>query len=129
MANQADESTQRVFTASDYVKDGAERTVVRTSSDQDLVTLVEWIDPGKEFEAPHWHPEAAHVFVFTEGEGEALIGKGEWTTVRAGQFLVNPREKVHTVRNTSSTQRLVWTCVHVTHGLPYVSNEVREDHE
>ena len=41
MANQADESTQRVFTASDYVKDGAERTVVRTSSDQDLVTLVE----------------------------------------------------------------------------------------
>ena len=56
MANQADESTQRVFTASDYVKDGAERTVVRTSSDQDLVTLVEWIDPGKEFEAPHWAP-------------------------------------------------------------------------
>lgn len=129
MSSQPADSTERVFTTSDFVKDGADRTVVSTYRDQDLVTLVEWIDPGKEFEAPHWHPEAAHVFVFTEGEGEALLGKGEWAKVRAGQFLVNPREKVHAIRNTSTTQRLVWTCVHVTHGLPYVANEVDADHE
>jgi mannose-6-phosphate isomerase-like protein (cupin superfamily) len=124
-----DQSSDRIFTVDDFIKPDAERTVVRTYSDEDLVTLVEWIDPGKEFEPPHWHPEAAHVFVFTAGEGEALLGNGRWEPVRAGQFLVNPRNKVHALRNTSATERLVWACVHVTHGLPYVVNEVAEDHE
>ncbi len=103
-------------------------TVVSTYRDQDLVAIVEWCDPGKEFQPPHWHPEAAHVFIFTEGEGEALIGHGQWATVRAGQFLVNPREKVHAVRNASATERLVWACVHVSNG-PVSTNEVGEDHE
>jgi mannose-6-phosphate isomerase-like protein (cupin superfamily) len=124
----AETTSDRIFTVADFIKDGAERTVVRTYADEDLVTLVEWIDPGKEFEPPHWHPEAAHVFVFMSGEGEALLGNGVWQPVRAGQFLVNPRNKVHAMRNTSATERLVWTCIHVTHGLPYVVNEVDESH-
>jgi mannose-6-phosphate isomerase-like protein (cupin superfamily) len=121
-------TSDRIFTISDFIKDDAAKSVVRTYSDEDLVTLVEWIDPGKEFEPPHWHPEAAHVFVFVSGEGEALVGNGQWEPVKAGQFLVNPRNKVHAMRNTSATERLVWACIHVTHNLPYVVNEVDENH-
>ena len=124
----SEQTTDRVFTIDGFIKEGAERTVVRTYQDEDLVTLVEWVDPGKEFEAPHWHPQAAHVFIFTAGEGEALVGNGRWQSVRAGQFLVNPRNKVHAIRNTGS-ERLVWACVHVTHGLPYVVNKAGQEHE
>ena len=122
-------SEQRIFTVVDHIKEGAERTVTRTYQDDDLVTLVEWCEPGRDFQTPHWHPEAAHVFVFMDGEGEALMGHGNWQKVSAGQFLVCAREKVHAIRNTSQSKRLVWTCVHVTHGLPYVVNEVDEGHE
>jgi mannose-6-phosphate isomerase-like protein (cupin superfamily) len=125
----ADSEQARIFTIADFVNEDAARTVVATYRDEDVVTLVEWIDPGKEFEPPHWHPEAAHVFVFMSGEGEALVGNGKWEPVRAGQFIVQPRNRVHAMRNTSATERLVWACVHVTHGLPYVVNEVDEEHE
>lgn len=116
----------RIFTTSDFVRDGIERTVVRAYGDDDLMALVEWAEPGQLLEPPHWHPQAAHVFVFTEGEGETLLGSGVWEKVTAGQFLVNPRNRVHAVRNTSATDRLVWVCVHVTHGLPYEVIEVDE---
>jgi hypothetical protein len=43
-------ANERIFTISDFITDDAARLVVRTCSDQDLVTLVEWIDAGKEFE-------------------------------------------------------------------------------
>lgn len=117
------EAEQRIFTTNDYIEPGRERTVVRTSTDEDLTTLVEWVEPGALFEPPHWHPEAAHVFIFTEGEGEALV-HGEWQPVRAGQYLVCSRNEVHGIRNNTST-RLVWVCVHVTHG-PYVVNRADE---
>jgi quercetin dioxygenase-like cupin family protein len=125
----AENEQARIFTVEDFIKEDATRTVVATYRDEDVVTLVEWIDPGKEFEPPHWHPEAAHIFVFMSSEGEALVGNGKWEPVRAGQFIVNPRNRVHAMRNTSTTERLVWACVHVTHGLPYVVNEVGEEHE
>jgi hypothetical protein len=67
----------RVFTTSDFIKDGAERTIAGTYRDEDLVTIVEWIEPGKDLlEPPHWHYGAAHVFIVTSGEGEALVGNG-----------------------------------------------------
>ena len=74
----------RIFTTSDFIKPGAERPVARTYSDEDLTTLVEWCEPGVDFEPIHWHPEASHVFIFTEGEGEALVGNGQWEPVKAG---------------------------------------------
>jgi quercetin dioxygenase-like cupin family protein len=120
---------QRIFNYRDYIREGVERTLTRTSTDEDLTTIVEWVEPGREFEPPHWHPEAAHVFVFMEGEGEALLGKGRWQKVGPGDYLVCARNKVHAIRNTSATDRLVWVCVHVTHGLPYVVNQVDENHE
>jgi hypothetical protein len=42
--------SDRIFTISDFITDEAARSVARTCSDQDLVTLVEEIDPGKKFE-------------------------------------------------------------------------------
>ena len=124
----APSTTQRIFTTKDYIKENAEKTVVSTYRDQDLVSLVEWIDPGKSFEEPHWHPQSAHVFVVVEGEGEALVGSGKWETIKAGQFIVNPREKVHAMRNTSKTDRLAWVCVHIP-GPGHSTNIVSEDHE
>lgn len=52
MASQAAGSAERIFTAADYVKDGLDPTVVSTYRDQDLVAIVEWCDPGKEFQPP-----------------------------------------------------------------------------
>lgn len=121
---------QRIFTTNDFVSGDAPRTVVRTYRDEDLTTLVEWIEPGKDLllEPPHWHEGAAHTFVVMSGEGEALVGNGRWEKIVAGQFVVNPRGKVHAMRNTSATERLIWVCVHVTPGSA-AKNEVGEDHE
>lgn len=119
----------RIFSTSDFVKSDAERTVARAYTDEDQATLVEWIEPGGGLlEPPHWHSGAAHVFIVISGEGEALVGHGQWQKIRAGQFIVNPRGKVHAMRNTSSSERLVWVCVHVAPGSGE-KNEVGEDHE
>ena len=110
-------TTQRLFTAAEYVDPQSERTLQSVYRDQDLGTLVEWVNPGGGiFEPIHSHTATAHVFVFLEGEGEALLGRGEWQKIGAGQFIVQPREKVHGIRNTSPTQRLVWVTVSVRNG-------------
>ena len=118
--------SQRIFTAKDFVKDLAERTVQSAYKDQDISAFVEWIDPGKTFQAPHSHPQSAHIFVFLEGEGEALLGNGRWEKVRAGQFLVCPRDKVHAMRNTSG-KRVVWVSVDVNNGQYVVTPNSETD--
>ena len=128
MTTQTPSTTQRVFTARDHIKENAEHTVQSVYRDQDMGALVEWIEPGKSFEEPHWHPESAHIFVFVEGEGEALVGKGKWEKVKAGQFYICSRNKAHAMRNTSKDKRLAWVCVSVSHGK-YVVNPATEHDE
>lgn len=114
----APSTTQRVFTTKDYLVDNAERTVRAVYRDQDFTALVEWIDPGKSFEEPHSHAQSAHTFVVIEGEGEALLEGDHWQRVKAGDFVVNPRNKIHAMRNTSKDKRLVWVCTHMPHLAP-----------
>ena len=109
---------QRIFTSSDYYEADAERPIRMTYRDDDVMTLVEWAEPGQLSEPAHSHPTSAHVFVFLEGEGEALVEPGKWEKVRAGQFIVQPRNKVHAVRSTTD-KPLLWVCVAVYDG-PYV---------
>ena len=113
----AEQQQQRVFTVSDYLKPNARGgTVNLVYRGEDITTLVEYIKPGATLEDPHWHPESAHVFVVVEGDGEALVGNGVWEPIRAGQFIIQPRNKVHAMRNLSTTQRIVWVCVSVSSG-------------
>ena len=121
----ARDPNQRVFHALDYI-DGRERPVRGVYNDQDMTMLVEWNNPGQPYTEIHSHTEAAHVFVILEGEGEALVGNGKWEKVKAGDFYVCPRNKVHNLRTTSKDKRLVWVCTHITHGLPYVVNNSTE---
>jgi mannose-6-phosphate isomerase-like protein (cupin superfamily) len=113
-------TAQRIFTTADYVDPNAERTLNSAYRDEDFSAIVEWINPGEVFEDPHSHPKSSHVFVVMEGEGEALVGNGTWKKIVTGQFVVNPRGKVHAMRNTSSDHRLVWVCVHMPNPGPYV---------
>jgi quercetin dioxygenase-like cupin family protein len=111
-------SDQRIFTARDYYEENVERPIRMTYRDDDLMTLVEWAPPGELSEPPHSHPTSAHVFVFLEGEGEALVEPGKWEKVQAGQFIIEPRNKVHAIRSTTD-KPLLWVCVAVYDG-PYV---------
>ena len=90
-------NTQRVFTALDHIDPAATKTLKSVFRDEDLTAIVEWINPGETFEDPHSHPESAHVFVVVSGEGDALVGHGKWETMKAGDFVVNPRHKVHAI--------------------------------
>ena len=104
--------------------------MVGTYHDEDMTMLVEWNMPGKAYTEIHSHPQSAHVFVILEGEGEALVGKGKWEKVKAGDFYVCPRNKVHNLRTTSKDKRLVWVCTHITqHSQPYVINQATEQDE
>lgn len=111
-------SSQRIFTARDYYEHDAERPVRMTYRDDDIMTLVEWAPPGELSEPSHSHPTSAHVFVFLEGEGEALVEPGVWEKVEAGQFIIQPRTKVHAIRS-SIDKPLLWVAVAVYDG-PYI---------
>ena len=123
-----DSTTERVFTALDHIDPAATKTLKSVFRDEDLTAIVEWINPGETFEDPHSHPESAHVFVVVSGEGDALVGHGKWEKTKPGDFVVNPRHKVHAMRNTSTSERFVWVCVHITNG-PHVTDERTEDDE
>ena len=120
--------TQRVFGALEYIDPTATKTLKSVFRDEDFSAIVEWIDPGDTFEDPHSHPESAHVFVVVSWEGDAFVGHGKWEKMKAGDFVVNPRNKVHAMRNTSKDQRFVWVCVHMTNG-PHVTNARTDDDE
>ena len=114
---------QRVFHTYDYIDPSMERPVRGVYHDEDMTMLVEWNEPGKPYTEIHSHAESAHVFVILEGEGEALVGKGKWEKVKAGDFYVCPRNKVHNLRTTSKDKRLVWVCTHIVeHGQKYTTN-------
>jgi len=105
----------RIWTAAEQVDPAMQRPIRGVYADQDLMTLVEWAPPGQWSEPPHTHPESAHVFLVVEGEGEALVD-GKWEKIRAGQFIVQPRNKVHAMRNPSQDKAFVWVCVSLSKG-------------
>jgi quercetin dioxygenase-like cupin family protein len=99
----------RIFDPMNYVVDGEVPPLDRILyADDDVDVLIWWAEPGKTHLDIHKHPRTAHVFVVIEGEGEALLGGGHWEPVRPGHVIVNPREKVHALRNTMDEGRLVW---------------------
>ena len=122
-------TTQRIFTPAEHIDPDAPRTLKRVYNDQDIAAFVEWINPGGGiFQPPHSHPESAHIFVVLEGEGQALTGEGKWERIQAGQFVVQPRNKVHAMRNTSPDKRMSWVSIDVNSG-PYVMEERTEQDE
>jgi quercetin dioxygenase-like cupin family protein len=120
-------TTQRVFAALEHIDPNATHTLKSVYRDDDFSAIVEWINPGEVFEDPHSHPMAAHVFVVVAGEGEALVGHGKWEKMKAGDFVVNPKEKVHAMRNTSPDQRFVWVCVHMPKGSRVTDPRTEDD--
>lgn len=58
-------------------------------------------EPGQESPL-HIHPENAHCIYILEGTGVVLREGGEPIPIRAGQFLVVPRNTPHGLRNAGS---------------------------
>ena len=50
----------------------------------------------------HVHPENAHCIYILEGSGEVLRDGAPPLPIRAGQFLIVPRNTLHGLRNTSN---------------------------
>lgn len=122
-------TTQRIFNIRDYVKPPEEKAEHLLYGDPDISALVWWAEPGKSHLDIHSHPNSAHVYVILEGEGEALMGKGKWDKIHAGQVIINPRKKIHGIRNTSKDKRLVWVSCTVSQGGPYVATPGTEKDE
>ena len=102
----------RIFTPIDHVKDGDVAPLDHMLyADDDVDLLIWWAEPGGTALELHKHPNNAHVYFVLQGEGEALLGSGEWVKVKAGQAIVNPKDKVHSLRNTMSSGKLVWASV------------------
>ena len=121
---------QRIFDPLDHVTDEEiEPLDHMLYADDDVDVLIWWADPGKTHLDIHKHPQSAHVYFIMEGEGEALLGNGVWQPVRAGNVIVNPREKVHALRNTMETGRLIWTSATCVGAGPYVMVPATEDEE
>jgi mannose-6-phosphate isomerase-like protein (cupin superfamily) len=75
-------------------------TPIETLSDYALLNMVTPVGvPGP---PPHYHEDAAELFLVTEGELDVMID-GEWQTLRAGESACVPRGAVHTFRNPGDT--------------------------
>ena len=100
---------KRIFMPKEYIgkefKSPGDRLLY---ADQDVDVLFWSAEPGKTHLDVHKHPHSAHVYFIIQGEGEALMGKDKWEKVTAGQVIVNPRGKVHALRNTMSSGTLAW---------------------
>jgi quercetin dioxygenase-like cupin family protein len=53
----------------------------------------------------HQHPESAHTFLVLCGEGEYVREGVEPSQIRAGDYIIIPRQVMHGIRNTG-TERL-----------------------
>ncbi len=115
---------KRIFNPKDLIKavmaNPKERMLY---ADQDVDVLLWTAEPGQSHLDVHKHPTSAHVYFIIEGEGEALMGKDKWEKVKPGQVIVNPRGKVHTLRNTMSTGTLVWISATCVGAGPYIRQD------
>jgi len=91
-----------VFNPEDYQTYSHESPMIvgvyRDGIDIRHVTLRNF-EPGQE-SALHIHPENAHWIYVLEGEGLVLTGEGSDLPIKAGQFLIVPRDTLHGLRNT-----------------------------
>jgi len=111
---------QRIFSPLDHVKEGEVSPLEHMLyADDDVDVLIWWAEPGQTHLDIHRHPQSAHVYFIVQGEGEALQGNGKWQRVKPGQVIVNPREKVHALRNSMSSGRLVWISATAVGAGPY----------
>jgi quercetin dioxygenase-like cupin family protein len=79
-------------------------TASRMYKDQDISLVVWNLEPGQENNI-HQHPESAHTFLVLCGEGEYVRGEAEAVPIRAGDYIIIPRQTLHGIRNTG-TERL-----------------------
>jgi mannose-6-phosphate isomerase-like protein (cupin superfamily) len=121
---------QRIFDPMEHVTDEEISPIDHILyADQDVDLLVWWADPGESHLDIHKHPHSAHVYFIVQGEGEALLGNGVWKPVRAGHVIVNPREKVHALRNTMASGRLVWASATTEAAGDYIMIPGTEDED
>ncbi len=57
------------------------------------------LEPGQE-NTPHVHPNRAHVMIILTGTGEYFRIDSEAVPVRAGDYIIVPRDVPHGIRNT-----------------------------
>lgn len=69
-----------------------------------------WMQKGRELTA-HTHTDGEEYYLFLEGAGEMLVGK-EWFLVKKGDFVVVPRNNIHSVKN-HNEQNLVFTTLRI----------------
>jgi|SRR5581483_4724971 len=79
--------------------DGANVSLVY--QDQDINVVVWNLLPGQETDS-HKHPENAHTFIILTGSGEYFREQDPAVAIKAGDFVIIPRETVHLIRNTGS---------------------------
>jgi quercetin dioxygenase-like cupin family protein len=79
--------------------DGANVSLVY--QDQDINVVVWNLLPGQETDV-HKHPENAHTFIILKGQGEYTREADTPVPIRAGDFVIIPRETVHLIVNTGS---------------------------
>ena len=82
-------------------------TVVPLYGDDDLGIVIWNLEPGQENEC-HLHPACAHAFVILEGQGHYLQHDPETAEyaenpVKQGDLVLIPRQTVHGIRNTGTS--------------------------
>lgn len=121
---------RRIFSPMEHVTEGEGEIMDHVLyADEDVDLLIWWAEPGKTHLGIHTHPQSAHVYFILEGQGEALLGEGNWQPVRPGNVVVNPRGKVHALRNTMSNGRLVFASATAVGAGPHVTIPATEDQE
>jgi quercetin dioxygenase-like cupin family protein len=82
-------------------------TVVSVYNDDDLGIVIWNLEPGQEHSC-HLHPACAHAFIILEGEGHYLQHDPETAEyaenpVKQGDMVFIPRQTLHAIRNTSTS--------------------------
>jgi mannose-6-phosphate isomerase-like protein (cupin superfamily) len=67
-----------------------------------LSLAVETLAPGQQT-TPHWHMHLEEVYFILHGQGDMTVGE-ETRTVRAGDAILIPTHRVHSLRNTGSSE-------------------------
>jgi quercetin dioxygenase-like cupin family protein len=94
-----------VHRAEPYQRFSPERaTATRMYKDEDISLVVWNLEPGQE-NRMHHHPESAHTFLVLCGEGEYTREGTAAVPIRAGDYIIIPRQVPHSIRNTG-TERL-----------------------
>jgi mannose-6-phosphate isomerase-like protein (cupin superfamily) len=102
----------RVYDPKDFVRYSPDAaTLVRFYGEDPDVNMVIWnLEPGQENHT-HAHADFAQAFVILCGDGVLLRGaEGEPVDIKAGQVVINPRTRMHGIRNTGS-ERLSYLAI------------------